>query len=108
MLGGDDIPVTGSGNKDIRPVSSLLHGANFVTCHGGLEGIDGVDLGDEDTSTVRFQRFGTTFTDITETGDDGDFTGEHDVGSTLDTVDEGFTASVLFFSVWSAGALNDS
>lgn len=32
---------------------------------------------------------------ITVTGDDGDLSGQHDVGSTLDAVDEGLSASVV-------------
>jgi hypothetical protein len=33
--------------------------------------------------------------DITETGDDSDLAGKHDIGGTLDTVDEGLAAAVL-------------
>jgi hypothetical protein len=36
-----------------------------------------------------------SFTDVTETSDNGDFTSKHDIGGSLDTVDEGFSASVL-------------
>lgn len=36
-----------------------------------------------------------TFADVTITGDYGDFSSEHDVGGTLDTVDEGFTTAVV-------------
>lgn len=36
-----------------------------------------------------------TLSDITETGDNGDLTGEHDIGGSLDTIDEGLSASVL-------------
>jgi hypothetical protein len=35
-----------------------------------------------------------TLSDVSVTGDDGDLTSEHDVGGTLDTVDEGLTAAV--------------
>jgi hypothetical protein len=40
------------------------------------------------------QSLGATLTDITVTGDDTDLTGNHDIGGTLDTVDEGLTATV--------------
>lgn len=36
-----------------------------------------------------------TLSDVTETGDNGDLTGKHDVGGSLDTVDKGFSATVL-------------
>ena len=35
-----------------------------------------------------------SLSDITVTSDNSDFTSEHDIGSTLDTVDEGLSASV--------------
>jgi hypothetical protein len=41
-----------------------------------------------------------TLSDITETGDDGNLTGEHDIGGSLDTIDEGFSASVLPDQRW--------
>jgi hypothetical protein len=40
------------------------------------------------------QSLSATLTDITVTGNDTDLTGNHDIGGTLDTVDEGLTATV--------------
>lgn len=59
MLASDDIPVTGGGNEDIGTGGGILHGSDFVAGHSSLEGIDGIDFGDQNTSTIRFQRFGT-------------------------------------------------
>lgn len=36
-----------------------------------------------------------TLSDVSETGNDSDLTGEHDIGGTLDAVDERFTAAVV-------------
>ena len=55
MFGGDDIPVTGGGDEDIGSWSSIFHGRNFIACHRGLQGIDGIDLRDKDSGTVRPQ-----------------------------------------------------
>ena len=33
--------------------------------------------------------------DVTETGDDSDLAGKHDIGGTLDTVNEGLAAAVV-------------
>jgi hypothetical protein len=55
---GDDVPVTSCGNEDVGAVSSILHGGDLVTGHGSLESVDGVDFGDEDASTVRFEGLG--------------------------------------------------
>ena len=98
VLADNDVSVTGGGNEDVGTGSGVLHGADLVTGHGGLEGVDGVDLGDEDSGTVRSERLGATLSDVTETGDNSDLTGQHDVGGTLDTVDKGLSASVLRIS----------
>lgn len=131
MLVNDDVPASGSGNKDVSSRSSVFHSGDFVSGHGSLQSVDGVNLGDEDSGSVRSERFGTlqdadkdennqrlarpqasrqnvyvstiatkdasthSFSDISETGNNGDLSSQHDVGSTLDTVNEGFSASVL-------------
>ena len=59
MGSGDDIAVTSGGHENVGARGSLLHGEDLITCHSGLEGVDGVDLSDEDTAAVGLQRFGT-------------------------------------------------
>ena len=59
VLRGDDVTVTGGGDEDVAAGSSLLHGGDLVTGHRGLESVDGVDLGDDDTSTVGAEGLGT-------------------------------------------------
>lgn len=59
VFASDDVTVTGGGDEDVGAGSSVLHGGNFVTSHCSLEGVDRVDLGDQDTGTVRAKRFGT-------------------------------------------------
>jgi hypothetical protein len=95
VLGLDDVPATGGGDENVTLGSSLLHCGDLVTGHGSLESVDGVDLGDDNTGTVRTEGLGATLTDVTETGDDGYLAGQHDVGGTLDTVDEGLAAAVV-------------
>ena len=58
VLASDDIPVTSGGNEDVGTRGSILHGSDFVASHGSLEGIDGIDFGDQNTSAIRFQGFG--------------------------------------------------
>lgn len=94
VLAGKDISATGCGNKDLTLASSLLHGCDLVTGNSSLESVDRVDLGDEDTSTHAVKSHSTTLSDITEASNDGNLTGDHDIGGTLDTVDQGLTATV--------------
>jgi hypothetical protein len=95
VLADNDVSTTGGGDEDVGLRRGLVHGGHLVTGHGSLQGVDGVDLGNENSRTVRSQGFGTTLSDITETGDNGDLTGQHDIGGSLDTVDEGLSASVV-------------
>ena len=52
VLRGNNVPVASGSNKDVTAGSGLLHGGNLVTSHRGLKGVDGVDLGNDDASTV--------------------------------------------------------
>ena len=52
VLGSNNVPVTSGSNKDIAARSSLVHGGDFVAGHSSLKGVDGIDLGDDDTSTI--------------------------------------------------------
>lgn len=94
MTANKDITATSGGDKDLTNRGSSLHGVNLVTLDGSLEGVDGVDLSDNDTGTHGVESLGTTLADITVTGNDSDLTSDHDIGSTLDTINEGLTAAV--------------
>ena len=58
VLGGDDVSASGGGDEDIGLGSSLLHDGNFVPGHSSLEGVNGVDLGNDDTGTIGSERLG--------------------------------------------------
>lgn len=94
VLSADDVSASSGGDEDVTLRGSVLHSGDLETGHGSLESVDGVDLGDDDTGTVGSEGLGTSLSDISVTSDDGDLTGEHDVGGTLDTVDERLAASV--------------
>jgi hypothetical protein len=89
-----NVTATSGGDEDLTLRSGLLHGGDLEAGNGGLEGVDGVNLSDNDTGTHAVESLGATLTDITETSDDGDLASNHDVGGTLDTVDERLTATV--------------
>lgn len=91
---GDDVTAASGGDEDLGLSNSLLHGGDLVTLHSSLESVDGVDLGDKDTRAESAEGSSATLTDITVTSDNGHLTGDHDVGGTLDTVDERLTAAV--------------
>ena len=59
VLSGDYIPVTGGGDEEVGARGGVFHGRDFETSHSGLESIDWVDLGDEDSSSIGSQGLGT-------------------------------------------------
>lgn len=94
VLASQDVTATSGGDKDLTNLGGLLHGGDLVTSHGGLEGVDGINLGNNDTGTHAVQGHGTALADITETGHNGDLASNHDIGSALDTINKGLTATV--------------
>lgn len=94
VLADNDITATSGGDEDLADGGSLLHGDNLVARDGSLESVDRVDLGDQNTSTHTVKGCNTTLSDITVSGDNGNLTSNHDIGSTLDAIDERFSAAV--------------
>merc|ERR1739838_618437 len=84
----DDAGATGSGDEDARLLGGLVHGGDLVSFHGGLKGVDGIDLRDQNSGAESTQSLGAAFADISVSGDAGDLAGDHDVRSALDSVDE--------------------
>jgi hypothetical protein len=94
VLANEDVTAASGGDEDLALRGGVLHGDDLEAGHGGLESVDGVDLSDENTSTHGVKGVSAALSDITETGDDGDLASNHDIGGTLDTVDEGLAAAV--------------
>lgn len=94
MTADEDVTATSGGDEDLTLGSSLLHGGDLVALDSSLEGVDGVDLGDQDAGTHAAESIGTALADITVTSDNGNLTSDHDIGGALDTIDEGLTATV--------------
>jgi len=95
VLSNNDVTTSSSRDEDVGAGSNILHSVDFVTSHRSLKSVDRVDLGDNDTGTVRSERLGTALSDVTVSSDDGNLSSEHDVGGTLDSIDQTFTASVV-------------
>ena len=94
MLPYKDVSATSSCDEYLPDWRCLLHRCDLVSRHGSLQCIDGIDLGDDHPSTHAVQRLGAPFAHITESGHDTHFTGNHNVGGTLDAVDETLSAAV--------------
>lgn len=94
VLRGQDICATGGGNKDLTLGSGLFHGGNLESGDSSLESIDRINLSDDNTSTERTEGVGTALSNVTIAGNNSSLSSNHDIGSTLDTIEERFAASV--------------
>ena len=94
VIHGDDVAVAGGGDVDVADAQRAFDGVHLEAFHRGLEGVDRVDLSDDDACAVSPQRVGGTLADITVTADDGHLAGEHDVGGALDAVRKRLAAAV--------------
>lgn len=65
-----------------------------LTFHGCLQGIDGINLSDDDSGSKAPQGLGTAFAHIPITCHHSYFASNHDICSTLDAIDEGLSAAI--------------
>ncbi|GMT30686.1 hypothetical protein PFISCL1PPCAC_21983, partial [Pristionchus fissidentatus] len=94
VLATDDVLASGGGDDDLGLGGNLLERGNLVSLHGGLKGVDGVDLGDDDSASEGLEGGGGSLSDISVSSDDGDLSGEHNVSGALDSVGERLADSV--------------
>jgi len=94
VLGSDDVAVAGASDKDLSNIKGILDASNLVARHYGLKGADGIDLSDDHTAALTTEGLGATLAHITETADASNLAAEHDIGGTLDTIDERVTAAI--------------
>ena len=94
VLGHYNVLVTGGGDVDLSTVQDILNSVDLISGHGSLESADGIDLTDDHTSSLSTERVSATLSDITETGDEGNLTTDHDISGTEDTINEGVAATV--------------
>src|ERR1043165_3147972 len=94
VVQGDDVAVAGAGDVNVGLAEGVLDGGDFKAFHGGLEGVDGVNFGDDDTGAEAAQAVGAAFADVAVTADDGGLAGDHDAQGAFEAVGEGFAAAV--------------
>lgn len=94
VLTSDDVAASSGGNENLRDRSSVLHGDDLVASHGCLKCVDRINLSDEHTSSHGVQSLRTTLANVTESSDDSNLASNHDIGGTLDAIDERLSAAV--------------
>ena len=64
VFAGQDVFAAGGGDEDVTPGDGVLDGGDLVAFHGGLESVDGVDLGDDDSASESSQRLCASLSNI--------------------------------------------
>ena len=92
--GHDDAFVAGASDVDIGCREHRLETSDFKAFHAGLKGADGVNFGDDNTSTAVLHSCSTALANITISTDDDLLTSDHDVGSTHEAISDRVTATI--------------
>jgi len=103
VFAANNVLATSGGDDDVGNRGDFFHSGDLVSFHGGLQSVDGVDFGNNDTSSHSAEGRGASLTDISVSSDNGDLTGNHDVSSTLDTVKEGLAATIQVIELQKRG-----
>ena len=90
----DDVLVAGRGDEDVSLAEHVLKGLHGDALHQGLQGADGVDLGDDHTAARLLQGGGAALAHVTITAHHPDLPGDHHVRGPHQAVREGVPASV--------------
>jgi len=94
VLSSDDVAVTSAGDEDLCNIKSILNASNFVASHSSLKGADRINLSNNHTATLTTEGLSAALAHITITTNASNLATEHDISSTLDTIDEGVTAAI--------------
>ena len=94
VVRSNDVYVAGSGHEDVADGSCLVHREDFVALHGGLQGADRVNLGDDDACAVGAHALGAALAHFAVAGHDAHLAGDHHVGGALDAIGQRFAAAV--------------
>lgn len=94
VINGYDSLVTCGSHVDIDDAQYFLDSYDLKTLHAGLKGTNRVDFSDVNSSTAASHGLGASLSDISETADEHLLSTDHDISSSVDSVNKGVLASV--------------
>jgi len=94
VVDGNNIHIAGGGDIDISPAKRILDGGYFKAFHGGLQCIDGIDLGDNDAGAPGRAAIARSPCRHRHNRNDGYLAGDHHIERAVDAIDEGVAAAV--------------
>ena len=68
VLAGEDVLAAGGGHEDVTLGDGLVHSGDLKPFAGGLEGVDGIHLGHDDTTAEPLERGSTALTNVSVPG----------------------------------------
>ena len=90
----DDVDVAAGSDVDIAAPERVFDSRDFVAFHCGLQGVDGINFGNDDTRSLAAQRLRTTFADVAVPTDHGDFSGKHHIQRAIQSIHQRMPAAV--------------
>ena len=80
--------VSGSGNQNVNLVDESFEASHLITVHCRLEGEDGVNLRDNDASTLPTERLCRALTDVAITTNESNFAAHERIGGAVQTINK--------------------
>ena len=90
----DNVVIAGGSHDDVDLIAYVVEPDDAIAFHRCLQCADRVDFGYPDRSAQALERLRAAFAHVSVSTNDRDLAGDHDVGSSLDTVDQRFATAV--------------
>lgn len=86
--------VVSGGNEDLVDFGGFFYGGYLEISYGSLEGVDGINFGDEYMGIYILESESIVFVNIIEISNNINFVSNYYVGGVFDVVNEGFVVVV--------------
>ena len=91
---GDDVAIASASDINVGLTERLFQGRHFKAFHRRLQGVDGIDFGDNHSRAKAAQALGAAFADVAITANEGSLASNHDAQRALEAVGQGFAAAI--------------
>ena len=94
MFQRDHFAIAGGGHVDVSLAQGLLDRRDLEAFHRGLQGVDGINLGDDDTRSEAAQTVRAALANVAIAAHHRGLAGDHHAKGAFETVGERFAAAV--------------
>jgi len=100
MFKSDYAFITSACHVDIGLFKDILNSDNLEALHAGLESADWINLSDINSSSTASHGLGTSLSDISEARDENLLSTDHDISSSVNSINKRVFASVDIVELW--------